>query len=51
MHEEMRLAGLADPLFHQTAGSVVVTLRTSRVDRELESRLPSPRTSPGPHHP
>ncbi|TVR30534.1 MAG: transcriptional regulator [Nitriliruptor sp.] len=40
MHEEMRLAGLADPGFHQTAGSVVLTLSYDPVDRELEARLP-----------
>lgn len=41
MFEEMRLAGLPDPLYHQTAGSVRLTLLATPVDRELEARLPS----------
>ena len=41
MFEEMRLAGLADPEYHQTAGSVRLTLRASPVDRELDARLPA----------
>lgn len=41
MFEEMRLAGLADPAYHQTAGSVRLTLSSTPIDRELESRLPS----------
>lgn len=40
MFEEMRLAGLADPLYRQTEGSVRLTLITASVDRELERRLP-----------
>ncbi len=36
----MRLAGLADPLYHQTAGSVRVTLFSAPIDRALEERLP-----------
>lgn len=40
MFEEMRLAGLADPAYHQTAGSVRVSLASTPVDRELEARLP-----------
>lgn len=40
MFEEMRLAGLADPAYHQTAGSVRLTLTSTPVDRELEARLP-----------
>jgi ATP-dependent DNA helicase RecG len=40
MFEEMRLAGLADPLYRQTAGSVRLTLTSAPVDRELEERLP-----------
>jgi ATP-dependent DNA helicase RecG len=40
MFEEMRLAGLADPAYHQTAGSVRVSLTSAPVDRELEARLP-----------
>jgi ATP-dependent DNA helicase RecG len=39
--EEMRLAGLADPVYFQTSGSVRLTLSSALVDRELESRLPS----------
>jgi ATP-dependent DNA helicase RecG len=41
MFEEMRLAGLADPLYRQTAGSVRLTLLAVPVDRDLEARLPS----------
>jgi ATP-dependent DNA helicase RecG len=41
MFEEMRLAGLADPAYHQTAGSVRVSLSSTPVDRELEARLPA----------
>ncbi|MDQ3767737.1 MAG: putative DNA binding domain-containing protein [Actinomycetota bacterium] len=41
MFEEMRLAGLSDPLYHQTAGSVRLTLLATPIDRELEARLPS----------
>jgi len=40
MFEEMRLAGLTDPAYHQTAGSVRVSLASAHVDRELEARLP-----------
>ncbi len=40
MFEEMRLAGLADPAYHQTAGSVRLTLLSTPVDRHLEDRLP-----------
>lgn len=40
MSEEMRLAGLADPQYVQTAGSVRVTLLSAPVDRALEARLP-----------
>lgn len=40
MFEEMRLAGLADPAYHQSAGSVRVSLTSAPVDRELEARLP-----------
>ncbi|MGH8885423.1 MAG: ATP-binding protein [Egibacteraceae bacterium] len=39
MFEEMRLAGLADPDYRQTSGSVRVTLSSVAVDRELEQRL------------
>lgn len=38
--EEMRLAGLADPEYFQTSGSVRLTLTSAPVDRELEARLP-----------
>lgn len=38
--EEMRLAGLGDPLYHQTAGSVQLTLSGEPVDRKLDGRLP-----------
>lgn len=41
MFEEMRLAGLSDPLYVQTAGSVRVVLSTLPTDRELEDRLPA----------
>lgn len=40
MFEEMRLAGLADPAYHQTSGSVRVTLSSAPIDRALEARLP-----------
>ncbi|MCY3952721.1 MAG: putative DNA binding domain-containing protein [bacterium] len=38
--EEMRLAGLAEPAYTQTAGSVRLTLSSVLVDRALEERLP-----------
>jgi len=41
MFDEMQLAGLADPEYTQTSGSVRVTLSSAAVDRELESRLPA----------
>jgi len=41
MFEEMRLAGLGDPRYHQTAGSVQLTLSGDPVDRELDARLPA----------
>lgn len=41
MFEEMRLAGLADPEYFQTSGSVRLTLSSAPVDRELEGRLPA----------
>ncbi len=40
MFDEMRQAGLTDPVYHQTAGSVRLTLYAEPVDRELEARLP-----------
>lgn len=41
MFEEMRLAGLADPEYVQTSGSVRLTLSSAAIDREVESRLPT----------
>lgn len=38
--EEMRLAGLADPEYRQTSGSVRLILSSTPIDVELESRLP-----------
>lgn len=40
MFEEMRLAGLAEPHYDQTAGSVRLTLSAEPLDLELERRLP-----------
>lgn len=40
MFDEMRIAGLADPLYEQTQASVRLTLFAEPVDRELEARLP-----------
>jgi ATP-dependent DNA helicase RecG len=40
MFEEMRLAGLVDPLYEETAASVKLTLLAEPVDRQLEARLP-----------
>ena len=40
IYEEMRFAGLADPVYEQTSGSVRQTLSSTPVDREIESRLP-----------
>ncbi|MDA8267029.1 MAG: winged helix-turn-helix transcriptional regulator [Actinomycetota bacterium] len=40
MYEEMRLAGRADPAYHQTSGSVRVVLSSAPIDRALEARLP-----------
>lgn len=39
MFEEMRLAGLGDPLYHQTSGSVQLTLSGEAVDRRLDAQL------------
>jgi ATP-dependent DNA helicase RecG len=39
MFEEMRLAGLNDPIYHQTSGSVELKLLAEPVDRRLEARL------------
>lgn len=41
MFEEMRIAGLSDPLYDQTSGSVRLTLSAIPVDRKLEERLPA----------
>lgn len=38
--EEMRHAGLTDPVYRQTAGSVELTLLAEPVDRRLEAGLP-----------
>lgn len=40
MFDEMRAAGLNDPIYRQTSGSVVLTLLAEPVDRKLEARLP-----------
>lgn len=40
MFEEMRAAGLNDPIYRQTSGSVELTLLAEPVDRRLEARLP-----------
>jgi ATP-dependent DNA helicase RecG len=40
MFEEMRLAGLVDPLYEETPASVRLTLLGEPVDRQLEARLP-----------
>lgn len=40
MFEEMRAAGLGDPIYRQTSGSVQLTLSAEPVDRRLEARLP-----------
>lgn len=40
MHEEMRLAGLDDPMYRQTAASVRLTLSGEPADRALDARLP-----------
>lgn len=40
MFEEMRLAGLVDPRYVQTAGTVRLTLSSAPIDRQLEARLP-----------
>jgi ATP-dependent DNA helicase RecG len=41
MFEEMRAAGLVDPIYRQSTGSVHLTLSTELADRALEARLPS----------
>jgi ATP-dependent DNA helicase RecG len=40
MFEEMRIAGLVDPLYEETSASVRLTLLGEPVDRQLEARLP-----------
>lgn len=40
MFEEMRQAGLTDPVYRQTSGSVELLLSGEPVDRHLEERLP-----------
>lgn len=40
MFEEMRAAGLNDPVYRQTSGSVELTLLAEPLDRQLEARLP-----------
>lgn len=40
MFEEMRQAGLNDPVYRQTSGSVELQLLAEPVDRQLEERLP-----------
>lgn len=40
MFEEMRSAGLSDPIYRQTSGSVELMLLAEPVDRQLEARLP-----------
>jgi ATP-dependent DNA helicase RecG len=40
MFEEMRLAGLVDPLYEETPASVRLTLLAEPADRRLEARLP-----------
>jgi ATP-dependent DNA helicase RecG len=40
MFEEMRQAGLTDPVYRQTSGSVELQLSAEPVDRQLEERLP-----------
>ncbi len=40
MFEEMRLAGLDEPLYQQTAGSVRLTLSGDAVKRDRDDRLP-----------
>ncbi|MGA2163545.1 MAG: ATP-binding protein [Solirubrobacteraceae bacterium] len=38
--EEMRAAGLVDPVYRQTSGSVLLTLSTESADQALDARLP-----------
>ncbi len=41
MFEEMRQAGLNDPVYRQTSGSVELTLLAEPVDQRLEAQLPA----------
>jgi ATP-dependent DNA helicase RecG len=40
MFDEMRQAGLSDPIYRQTSGSVELTLLAEPIDRHLDARLP-----------
>lgn len=40
MYEEMRQAGLNDPIYRETSGSVELTLLAEPVDQRLQARLP-----------
>jgi ATP-dependent DNA helicase RecG len=40
MFEEMRVAGLSDPIYRQTSGSVELTLLAEPMDRQLDAQLP-----------
>ena len=40
MFDEMRQAGLTDPIYRQTSGSVELQLLAEPVDRQLDERLP-----------
>jgi ATP-dependent DNA helicase RecG len=40
MFEEMRAAGLNDPMYHQTSGNVTVVLSAEPADRALDATLP-----------
>lgn len=40
MFDEMRRAGLSDPLYHQTSGSVQLTLSGEPIERRLTGLLP-----------
>lgn len=41
IYDEMRHAGLGDPVYRQTAGSVELVLSAEPADRELQARLPA----------
>jgi len=40
MFDEMRQAGLTDPIYRQTSGSVELQLLSEPIDRQLDERLP-----------